>query len=234
MTAEVAVLNKMAVALAADSAVTFGRGPEQKIYNTGNKLFTLSKYYPVGIMVYGNAELMGVPWETIVKYYRSKLAHNKFDSLIEYAQHFIRFLETENSVLWTPNEQQNFFRGSVVSFLEYLARRINEDVESSFKDSGGSIPTQDIVQRISEIIGRDYRKWHEAEPLFPDADEVMQRILTDQAQVIEELKREVLQQLPISEESSEQISQICGMLFCKKRFPDSISGVVIGGMSSFV
>ncbi len=40
MTAEVAVMNTMAVALAADSAVTIGKG---KIYNTANKLFELSR-----------------------------------------------------------------------------------------------------------------------------------------------------------------------------------------------
>jgi hypothetical protein len=65
MTAEVAILNKTAVALAADSAITLG---SQKIYNSGNKLISLSKYQPVGIMVFGNAEFMGIPWETIIKF----------------------------------------------------------------------------------------------------------------------------------------------------------------------
>jgi hypothetical protein len=72
MTTEVAVLNRSAVALAADSAVTL-QGPEgPKIYQT-NKLFTLSKYHPVGIMVYGAAVFMDVPWEIIIKRYRSEL-----------------------------------------------------------------------------------------------------------------------------------------------------------------
>ena len=51
MTAEIAIMNKTAIALAADSAVTIGRG--KKIFNTVNKLFTLSKYHPVAIMIYG-------------------------------------------------------------------------------------------------------------------------------------------------------------------------------------
>jgi len=79
MTAEVAILNKTAVALAADSAITLG---SQKIYNSGNKLFSLSKYRPVGIMVFGNAEFMGIPWETIIKFYRSKLKSKKSNELI--------------------------------------------------------------------------------------------------------------------------------------------------------
>jgi hypothetical protein len=44
VTAEIAILNKLGVALAADSAVTVETEGGQKIYNTVNKLFTLSKY----------------------------------------------------------------------------------------------------------------------------------------------------------------------------------------------
>lgn len=59
MASELAVLNKLGVALAADSAVTIGGGPALKIYDTVNKLFALSKRAPVGVMVYGNADFMG-------------------------------------------------------------------------------------------------------------------------------------------------------------------------------
>lgn len=63
MTAEIAVMNKRAIALAADSTVTVGG--RAKFYNSANKLFMLSKYEPVGIMIYNNAEFIGVPWEYI-------------------------------------------------------------------------------------------------------------------------------------------------------------------------
>ena len=69
MTAEIAILNQEAVALAADSAVT---GP--KIFTSANKIFSLSKYHPVGVMVYNSAQFIGgVPWETIIKSYRRDL-----------------------------------------------------------------------------------------------------------------------------------------------------------------
>jgi hypothetical protein len=50
MTAEVAIMNKSAVALAADSAVTVQYGNDVKIYNT-LKLFSLCRSSSVGIMV---------------------------------------------------------------------------------------------------------------------------------------------------------------------------------------
>ena len=60
MTAEIAILNKSSVALAADSAISLGTSG--KIF-PGNKLFALTKWHPVGVMIYNNAEYMGIPWE---------------------------------------------------------------------------------------------------------------------------------------------------------------------------
>ena len=97
MTAEVAVLNKSAVALAADSAVTVDRSSReqqsQKTYHTANKLFTLSKHHPVGVMIYGRADFMGVPWETIVKLYRRRLGLKSFPTVRDYVEDLIDFIE---------------------------------------------------------------------------------------------------------------------------------------------
>jgi hypothetical protein len=67
MTCEVAVMNKHGIALAADSAVTLGAG--EKIYHGAEKLFQLSPSTSIGVMTYGNADLMGVPWEIVIKSY---------------------------------------------------------------------------------------------------------------------------------------------------------------------
>jgi len=69
MTAEIGIISRTGVALATDSAVSISLGDNniQKIFNSADKLFSLSKYQPVGIMVYGSATLMGIPWETLIK-----------------------------------------------------------------------------------------------------------------------------------------------------------------------
>ncbi|MCL2439698.1 MAG: hypothetical protein FWD15_04275, partial [Alphaproteobacteria bacterium] len=90
LTAEVIVYNKNAVALAADSAVTvYG----SKTYNSANKLFMLSKYYPVGILIYNSASINNIAMEIIIKEYRKKLRKNCFATLKEYKDDFINFLE---------------------------------------------------------------------------------------------------------------------------------------------
>src|SRR3989338_700259 len=97
MTAEIGILNKTAVALAADSAVTIQQSQGHKIYNSANKLFTLSKYHPVGIMLFGNATFMGVPWETIIKEYRKKLSNTEYLTLKDYANDFINYLTSNRT-----------------------------------------------------------------------------------------------------------------------------------------
>ena len=94
MTAEIVIMNKSAVALAADSAVTVRDANSRgKIFNTANKVFSLSKYAPVGIMVSGGASVMGVPWEIIVKTFRDELKTDKFDTINDYCDRFFNFVD---------------------------------------------------------------------------------------------------------------------------------------------
>lgn len=106
MTVEIAIMTRDAVTLAADSAVTVsglsptdsGLFPTEKTYNSANKVFMLSDNYPVGIMFYGNAGLMGIGWETLVKLYRAKRRSaptGAFEKLKDYSDDFIKFIDKE-------------------------------------------------------------------------------------------------------------------------------------------
>jgi len=88
VTAEIAVMNEEAVALAADSAIS---GP--KIFTSANKIFALSKHHPVAIMINDSARFLGVPWETIIKSYRAQLGDRSFPTLREQAAHFLGFFD---------------------------------------------------------------------------------------------------------------------------------------------
>ncbi|MCF8362470.1 MAG: hypothetical protein K9G70_07585 [Prolixibacteraceae bacterium] len=77
MTAVVGILNKQGIAIAADSAVTVSGTNNRKVYNSANKIFTLSKYYPVSVSIYNNASFMGIPWEILIKEYRKQLDKKK-------------------------------------------------------------------------------------------------------------------------------------------------------------
>jgi hypothetical protein len=116
MTAEVAIMNKEAIALAADSAVTFQEETGQKIFTSASKIFTLSKFQPVGVMIYGNADFMGVPWETIIKVYRSNLGQKNLKTVGEYAQDFLSFL-VKKKHFFSDDAQNKYVESSIHPIL---------------------------------------------------------------------------------------------------------------------
>ena len=100
MTSEVVVMNRLGIALASDSAACVYIGGRTKIYNA-NKLFMLSNHHPVGVMVYNNSSLLGVPWETILKLFRTQLGSRSFSKLEEYTKELLVFL-SKNRLLSPP------------------------------------------------------------------------------------------------------------------------------------
>src|SRR5213076_550256 len=87
-------MNRQAVALAADSAVTIeSSAGGRKAWQSANKIFGLSLRHPAGIMVFGNADILGVPWDTVIKGYRDQLADRSFSTIAAHTDDFIRFLE---------------------------------------------------------------------------------------------------------------------------------------------
>ena len=138
MTAEVAVINKSAVGIAADSARTIksigsNNSPPQKIFNTANKVFALSKYAPLGIMVYNAADLGGVPWETLIKMYREHLKQKKFDYLDHYVDDLFEFL-CNNETLFNEEQIKDNLFFYLLNFFSHLSQEIdsNQNVRAVF------------------------------------------------------------------------------------------------------
>ena len=117
MTAIVGVLNKHAVAIAADSAVTLGGG--RKVLNSANKIFALSKHHPVAIAIYGNADLVGTPWEIIIKEFRKKLGEESCPTLREYSNKFFNFL-SDNHYFCSEEESLKLVKDNIVGFYSFL------------------------------------------------------------------------------------------------------------------
>ena len=141
MTAIVAVLNKHAVAIAADSAVTMG--DTHKVVNSANKIFTLSKYHPVAIMTYSNAEFMGVPWDIIIKEYRRVLKDKSFNTVKEYAKDFIKFIYKRN--FFCKKETQ----------LTYLKIELESFVDMCLND----ISHQKGIKKTDDVAEEDLRQF---------------------------------------------------------------------------
>lgn len=122
MTAIIGVMNKHAVAIAADSAVTLGGG--RKVLNSANKLFSLSKHHPVAIAIYGNAELVGTPWEIIIKEYRKNLKDKSFDHVSDYVDDFFDFIRHKQYYCFDSNDALNYLKQYILVLCNELCRNV--------------------------------------------------------------------------------------------------------------
>ena len=150
MTAVVGILNKQAVALAADSAVTIGGTNGRKIFNKANKVFTLSKQHPVGIMIYNAASFMATPWETIIKVYRKELDSKSFSTLKEYEQDFILFLRSKNFYA-DGAVQVTFLENFSLEIINYVVNNVVDKNRGLIESPSPESRAQFLVQLESEV-----------------------------------------------------------------------------------
>lgn len=91
MTAEIAILNKTAVAMAADSAVTISAGSDQhKIFDSADKLFELTQGDPIAVMINNDMSFMEAPLAVLIKEYRTTAP--RFTHVRNAGLHFLGYL----------------------------------------------------------------------------------------------------------------------------------------------
>ncbi len=166
MTAEIVVMNREAVALAADSAVTIGGGP--KVLNTVNKVFMLAPDHSVGILLYNNPDLMDIPWEILIKYFRDYIIDNKIQlaDLEDYAEGFLNHIEQNGSKYITP-EQEDYFVNKML-FIEYweISGSILNKISDIFYQNA-EISEDEINNIAIETIKNRYSKWTNYPDILP-------------------------------------------------------------------
>ena len=202
MTAEVAILNPHAVALAADSAVTatYGDG-RTKIRQSANKIFSLSQHRPVGVMVYASGAINGIPWETAVKVYRNQLGTREFGTVKEYAEDFLGFLASLNKLFSVANRNDTL-KSALANFLwNVVVLPVREKVEAEI-ESQGKCSEYRIKQLVHDVIVTALAGWTGAE--FSDgADATTERKLyRDNTTAINAVVGGVVQSLPMFKKSN--------------------------------
>lgn len=144
MTAVIGILNKSGIALAADSAVTFTGPNGRKVLNTANKIFTLSKSNPVGIMIYNSASFMDIPWEVIIKEYRRKLKDKKFSTLVEYQTDFTEHVKHTMRLL-----DGDYVQNILIDIISSIYKSIYFEI---FGDSVLSEENEEFTLKVKEKV----------------------------------------------------------------------------------
>ena len=130
MTSEICISNRRALVLAADSAVTVTRwengNREVRYFKGANKIFQLSDFHPVGVMIFDSAELHKVPWEIILKDFRTTLGKKHCGGLSSYAEEFFKFIEESQSI-FTQDLRKRIFIETIDQAMIRMINHINEE-----------------------------------------------------------------------------------------------------------
>jgi hypothetical protein len=224
MTCEVAVMNKRGIALAADSAVTLGNG--KKIYHTAEKLLSLSPSIPVAIMTFGAADMMNVPWETVVKIYAQKLGNRTFDTLDQYAKDFLSFIEGATS-LFPPEDQKHRVKGVVEAAWSELYRdKLSEKLGENSK-----VPETDKLGNLAEIIHSDHELWMKYDDIEGLGTDYGARVVKAYGDVLDQVEKQVFEGMKLPRALKSDLRKTVSFMFGKEWFHSADeSGVVIAGM----
>lgn len=230
MTTEIAILNRSAVALAADSAVSVSTPSGLKVYDGVNKLFELIKGRPVGVMIYNAAELAFRPWETIIKAYREEHGSESHPTLDSYVVHFQDFIQNHPE-LFSPRQQQEAFTQTVISDLVGVRTAVIQELQSAML--AGRSPTPRFVATAVRVHVRsfwerarsryDLNGWREPLPTLRTLGVQLRRQLDDSIDA-------VFQNLPLSDALRANLR--VGLIHKAFGFSDRdglFSGVVLAG-----
>lgn len=230
MTAEIAILNSNAVALAADSAVTSGIKGQQKVFNSANKLFSLSKYHPVGIMVSGNANFMSIPWETVIKMYRAHLGDRSFPTLKGYADDFVQFLGSNRSLI--PNStQQRYVELVARVYFDGLLKKILQRIKEVFVNTG-SVPMAEILRITNEIVEKDYADRAAAPVLRTKRSCTRKEVRKRYGPVIKRARLKAFGKWKLHGGTAGRLEAIIVLVLTRNLWPDGTSGIVIAGFGN--
>jgi len=234
MTAEIALLNRRALAFAADSAVTITGGANDKIFNTAEKIFEISRAVPMGLMIYNSSSLVGVPLDVLARKFRAE-HDRKFTSCKDACEAFLKFLC--NFTRYKENNDEALEQ-VIVDELKEIARKYKskhpEKIIAYLNASIGnaaalSKPDFDAIQDALYVeIFDAHRVIHEARKL-PDF------LLDVTPETFRTVYEDVLKKLAsrhIDSKSPDVFSAYVNWALSALRsdvFSDSLTGLVFGG-----
>ena len=243
MTSEVVLMNRQAVAMAADSAVTISGDRYLKTYQSVDKLFPLVDGQPVAVMIYNNAEIMSTPWETVISLYREQARGRALESVEAYAEDFMEFLSGNPDLFPAEHQDTEFFKVVAVVFtvlaeeFEYQVAKFQQS-----KAAGGRDQISAIFEFVVGEMHNDYQRCPDDTPrgdlsCFPSgmSEQVRRRYGAEIDQLLGSLLQMLKNQYPglsVSESTQSMLREIAVFAATKDAFFEHYTGVVFAGFGA--
>jgi hypothetical protein len=231
VTAEIAILNKTAVALAADSAVTISAGSSQeKIYDSADKLFELSRHDPIGVMINNDMNFMEAPLPVLIKKYRSECP--KFEKVEDAAMSFLAYLHDFGRYAPEPIKLRHLGR-QIAPLVDVIQNRSHEAMGELFNAPDSALADRPFAEVMADLAANEIRVVQDALRIAKTA-EFMGEDGIGLSEAEETLIAEVVE-TNLTVATDEQRAEVCQMIaqnIDKIGWSSSTTGVVVAGFGS--
>jgi hypothetical protein len=218
MTAEILIMNKRGVAMAADSAVTTYVQGRPVTRNVGQKLFPLTANRPVGLMVFGNAELSGRPWNHLVERFHELRPNANWASVEAAATDFSNSLDGVEE-FFPESVQRESYR--MMLMAAYLAIHLSAGHDEDDEPSAAQLT--DSIDRVHAHLSK-MKELGCFPPGFGD------KIVKAYRDVIEESEKHFFGEVALGAETMIKLRQLASWCVTKDAFLEGGIGMVTGAV----
>ena len=233
MTTEIAVMNRLGVALATDSAVTISSGGKTKIYNSAEKLFELSNTHPVGVMVNGNPDFMGVPWELLIKDFRTQHGAVARSTVNAWMEDLIAFIDVysglEDSI--SVSHLEEIAEDEIISIQSNISFRIEKALSETNK-SKRIVDVNDVTAFFADAIKERRKEINEFGRADSLRDVSQHEIMVAYAPILDRMLKRRFLPYQLEQHEIENISENIVEALLSKKPSDYTAGIVVAGFGS--
>jgi hypothetical protein len=230
MTAEIAIVNRSAITLAADSAMTLSVRGAQKIYTGADKIFELSEKNPIGLMIFNNLEFMGVPLDVAIKHFRGSPDCLSFDALRDVADAFFNYLTRQ----WNPTDDMQ--RSHARKILQPVYRRVRQRFNQQINQILTSRPARSAVnpfpQTITESVQYVIDEYEHLPPSECFVGTSENDLLPFYQQTLDDLIQQSFPGAPFDLQQTALFERVGVLALHRDKFSVGLSGMVFAGFGS--
>ena len=179
-------------------------------------------------MIYGDALLTGIPWETIIKSFRQRLDTQRYKTVSEYATALIKYVE-DTDVLFSEEQEEGEFKLHCLELYGYLRRQIEDRLHTLLEERGKATETD--ISEATLAVFREERHKIEENNVLENLPEGYGEILVERFSDAAELAMlQVFEKLPLSAEASSLLRSLTvAWLHSPLEAIKSKTGLVVAG-----
>lgn len=228
MTAEIALLNRSALALAADSAVTLRIGSSYKTYNTAEKIFEFSCRQPIALMIYNNVEYVGVPFDVIIRKHRRDCGL-EFDRLTDAADEFLEYLLNFPR---KPNQEGMYLAAILLDVYGEVYQKFQRIGRKALTAKATGKPIDKIFNEFDRFIDEEIEKYQSTSLAGFLQDKSLDDFIKEYGEVCEQSLKTVFKLINLKPGHKSKLIALAFHIVKSSIGSEILTGLVFGGFGT--